>query len=143
MERESQLEMGPVVVGYDGSDAARRGLLRAALLAGGRLPLIVVSVSQPAIRSPAGETLVEASLPEETDALLDEAASLLAARGAEFSTRAEEGAPADVLVRIARETDAALVVVGVRGRSFVARALVGSVPADLVERAPCDLLVAR
>jgi len=99
MEPESQLRMGPVVVGYDGSDAARRGLMRAALLAAGR--------------------------------------------GAEFSTRAEEGAAAEVLARIARETDAALIVVGVRGHSFVTRALVGSVAADLVERAPCDLLVAR
>jgi nucleotide-binding universal stress UspA family protein len=135
--------MGPVVVGYDGSDAARRGLERAAQLTAGRGSLIVVAASQPAIRSAAGETLVEASQPDETQALLEEAASLLAGRGAEFSTRAEEGAAADVLVRVARETEASLIVVGVRGRSFVTRALVGSVAADLVERAPCDVLVAR
>jgi nucleotide-binding universal stress UspA family protein len=59
------------------------------------------------------------------------------------STRAEEGDPAEALITVARETNAALIVVGARGDDYLARALRGSVGEKLVARAPCDLLVAR
>jgi nucleotide-binding universal stress UspA family protein len=39
--------------------------------------------------------------------------------------------------------NAALIVVGARGDSYLARAMRGSVAEKLIERASCDLLVAR
>jgi universal stress protein A len=81
----------------------------------------------------------------ETAALLDEAAALLrdSHRGLAVATRADSGDPADALIRAARNAGAELIVVGARGRSFVARTLLGSVAETLVKRAPCDVLVAR
>ena len=49
--------------------------------------------------------------------------------------------PAEVLVDVAREYDADLVVVGRRGRDFAARVLLGSVAARIVANAACDVLV--
>jgi len=40
-----------------------------------------------------------------------------------------------------RELEAQLVIVGRRGRDFVARTLLGSVAHRVVENAPCDVLV--
>jgi nucleotide-binding universal stress UspA family protein len=50
-----------------------------------------------------------------------------------------EGAPADVLVEIARPAD--LLVVGTRGRGGFAGLLLGSVSQRCVERAPCPVVV--
>jgi len=53
------------------------------------------------------------------------------------------GDPVDALVAAASETNADLIVVGARGRSFPARTLRGAVAQRLVGRAPCPVLVAR
>jgi nucleotide-binding universal stress UspA family protein len=56
-------------------------------------------------------------------------------------TLLRRGDPAEVLVDVAREYDADLVVVGRRGRDFAARVLLGSVAARIVASASCDVLV--
>lgn len=53
------------------------------------------------------------------------------------------GRPADVIVSAARSLPADLVVMGHRGRGPFATALLGSVAAEVVDRAPCPVLVAR
>ena len=50
------------------------------------------------------------------------------------------GDPAVVLVDIAREVAADLLVIGRRGGDFVARTLLGSVAQRAVQHAPCDVL---
>ena len=58
--------------------------------------------------------------------------------------RAElEGHPADVLVRYAREVDAALLVVGSRRRGELASLVLGSTSHRVVNTAACDVLVAK
>jgi len=56
---------------------------------------------------------------------------------------AREGDPAEELLEVARAASADLVIVGRRGRDFVARTLLGSVAARVVAQAPCDVLVVR
>jgi nucleotide-binding universal stress UspA family protein len=51
------------------------------------------------------------------------------------------GDPAVVLVEVAREAAANLLVVGRRGGDFVVRTLLGSVAQRVVQQAPCDVLV--
>jgi nucleotide-binding universal stress UspA family protein len=130
-----------VVVGYDGSQAAQRALHRAAQAAGvwGRV-VIVTATRQP--EAMAVDTAGRAAV-DEPWRLLDEAASILARYHLEVSTRTEEAEPAEALAETARNVNAALIVVGARGDSYLARALRGSVGEKLVSRAPCDLLVAR
>ena len=53
------------------------------------------------------------------------------------------GRPADVIVREAEDVQADLVIVGSRGRGPLATTLLGSVAAEVVDRSPCPVLVAR
>lgn len=129
-----------IVVGYDGSAAARCGLARVGRLALDSMTVVVVSVA-PDVRSSAlGEPHVGHA--GGTGELLDEARELLGAReGMVVETREAVGDPAAVLVDVARELGAEIVIVGRRGSDFVARALLGSVAERVVQRAPCDVLV--
>jgi nucleotide-binding universal stress UspA family protein len=52
-----------------------------------------------------------------------------------------DGSPAERLLEIARDEDAALLVVGSRGRGAVASRVLGSVSRRLVEEAPCPVVV--
>jgi nucleotide-binding universal stress UspA family protein len=52
-----------------------------------------------------------------------------------------EGSPVDDILRIARESEADLVVLGTHGRTGLRRAMLGSVAESVVRRAPCSVLV--
>lgn len=129
-----------IVIGYDGSDAARRGLARVRSLGGRASKVLVVAVAldlrSTGLDSPlAGGTV-------DTQRLLHEAFDLLDPPDwVEVELREAAGDPAVVLVDIAREVAADLLVVGRRGGDFVARTLLGSVAQRAVQHAPCDVLV--
>lgn len=53
------------------------------------------------------------------------------------------GEPAHELVRLARDEDADLVVLGTHGRSGVTRLVLGSVAERVLRHAPCPVLVVR
>ena len=53
------------------------------------------------------------------------------------------GRPASVIVEVAERTFADLIVVGSRGRGVISSMLLGSVSAEVVDHAPCPVLVAR
>lgn len=130
-----------IVLGYDGSEASRRGLSRAQDLAprAGKLTVVVVA---PAVASPSfdAEPLVGSDF--DAEALLDEATDLLdRTDGTTLERRAAVGDPAEVLMEVAREVDADLLIVGRRGSNFVARTLLGSVAQRVVQHARCDVLV--
>jgi nucleotide-binding universal stress UspA family protein len=130
-----------VVVGYDGSAAARRALVRAAAVAGASGHVVVV-VAVPPSRPVAFFDEPDEMHPSPSE-LLDDASVLLASLDVRFSTRIENAEPATALAEIAREVGATLIVVGARGDSFLTHALRGSVGEKLVARAPCDVLIAR
>jgi nucleotide-binding universal stress UspA family protein len=131
-----------VVVGYDGSEGARRAVARALTAAepGGRVVLVVASPPPDALMR---EQEIGAADGADADALLDEAEGLCRRHRVQVERRISAADPADALADAAREADANLIVVGARGRSFVARTLRGSVGERLVARAPCDVLVVR
>jgi nucleotide-binding universal stress UspA family protein len=51
------------------------------------------------------------------------------------------GDPAEERLEVAHAANADLVIVGRRGKHFVARTLLGSVATRVVQHAPCDVLV--
>lgn len=60
-----------------------------------------------------------------------------------FDVRAVRGRAASAILAAAREFDADLIAVGSRGRGPLARMLLGSVSGEVVDQAPCSVLVAR
>jgi nucleotide-binding universal stress UspA family protein len=54
-----------------------------------------------------------------------------------------EGEPGPALCKLARETGAAAIVVGSRGRGGIKRAFLGSVSDYVVRNAPCPVVVTR
>ena len=61
-------------------------------------------------------------------------------QGVDCATRTDEGDPATVLVRLATECGADLLVIGNKG---MRRRVIGSVPNSVAHRAPCSVLVVK
>lgn len=114
-----------ILVGFDGSEASRRALDTAADLVGYGSSLAVVHV-RPAGSSP--------------DDAVDRARTQLLRR--QLTARYLEpcGEPASEIVAAAEEVGADLIVVG---RRNVLRRVLGSVSAEVVRGASCDVLVVR
>jgi nucleotide-binding universal stress UspA family protein len=154
------------VVGYDGSEAAERALGRAAELAEALAArIVVVSVfglgglpaldpeSMPPLPLggplPGGGTIpLSAADPEATHELeklarrrLDDARTMLSRRGLEADYVAKLGFPADVLLEVADERDADLIVVGSREHGFLERLLARPVEEAVARRAERDVLL--
>lgn len=130
-----------IVVGYDGSDAARRGVAHLGRLAVPPRKVIVVAVvPDVGVASMTDEPLAGGNF--DAERLLDEAADLLrGGNGTTIEPRTATGDPAAVLVETTRAVNADLLIVGRRGADFVARTLLGSVAQRVVQQASCDVLV--
>jgi nucleotide-binding universal stress UspA family protein len=116
-----------ILVGYDGSEAAQRALGAAADLAGygSRLTVATVNVGNG------------------PDDVSQTARELLHRRQVTARYVEPVGEPAEQLIETAAEIGADLVVVGRRSRNVLTRLVLGSVSADVVRGADCDVLVVR
>ena len=72
--------------------------------------------------------------------ILESTESRLRRAGLDCSTLVDEGDPGDVLVRLAEECGADLLVVGSKG---MRRRIIGSVPNTVTHKAPCAVLVVK
>jgi nucleotide-binding universal stress UspA family protein len=72
-----------------------------------------------------------------------QAAERLAATGARVETRVLVGRPPQAIAREARDAAATLIVMGARGLGPLASTFLGSVSAEVVDAAPCPVLVSR
>jgi nucleotide-binding universal stress UspA family protein len=118
-----------IVVGFDGSEGACRALDSAAQHMGYGSTMTVVSVVQATASAPAQRDPLDAA----RDLLL---AQLITAR---YERRF--GDPADEIVGVATEVGADVVIVGRRGPGESNGSAPGSVSAEVVRRAHCDVLV--
>lgn len=94
---------------------------------------------------PAPEELdsVESELLRHADVTLDDAVRTIDAPGRAVERVTLRGRPATAIVEEARAWQADLVVVGNRGHGPIATMVLGSVSAEVVDRAPCPVLVVR
>ena len=131
-----------IVVGYDGSEAAKRALQRAADLAreGDRIA-VVASAEAQAKSGPTGGAHLDPSEFQQRRDALEEAKQFVSERGFEAELVEAQGDPGTAIVEAASDTD--LIVVGSRGLNPIQRMLLGSVSSKVVHRAPCDVLVVR
>ncbi|HTW56455.1 MAG TPA: universal stress protein [Thermoplasmata archaeon] len=134
---------GLLVVGFDGSAASARAVRWAIELARpvrGRLCLVFAHHANARLAEPRTEEEVDSparAVAQAMRTLVREAD----AAGLSAETISEEGAPAEVLLRIARERSAVGIVVGTRGLGGAARLILGSVSARLVAVAPVPVTV--
>jgi nucleotide-binding universal stress UspA family protein len=132
-----------IVVGYDGSETAKRGLAKAAELAQGGGSVTVVSVVSVHPGAVHGAAPIDSDEVAERNAELSEAHALLTANAIDATLVEGRGDPADAIIEAATNAGADLVVVGTRGHGGLQRALLGSVSTKVVHDSPCDVLVVR
>jgi nucleotide-binding universal stress UspA family protein len=136
-----------VVVGTDGSDTSLRAVDRAAgIAAQHRAKLVVATAYVDARPQGAGPDPDQARNPAggnaDTYGMLRDAAQRARAAGAtDVEERAVEGAPIDVLLQIAEDAGADLIVVGNVGANSLAGRVLGSVPQTVKKRASTEVLV--
>lgn len=133
------------VIGVDGSDGARAAAALASDLAWpeGSMLIFVTAVTR-LPRLPSGEVVpVRPLAANAIDAHVTSAARRAERPAPRVRHLMGEGAPGRVLVEYARRLRADLVIVGSRGLGGVAAAVLGSVAAEVVDRAACPVLVAR
>jgi nucleotide-binding universal stress UspA family protein len=129
-----------ILVGTDGSDGALLAVAHATELArlfGGTLH--VVSVAGPMPRSAVNRAALD-DLTEEARRALNRAAEPARSAGVRVDTHAVVGAPAHMLVELAEQLQADVIVVGNRGMIGTRRFL-GSVPNAVAHHAPCSVLI--
>jgi nucleotide-binding universal stress UspA family protein len=140
--------MRAIVVGTDGSPPARAGLRRAIEIAkgtGARLHVVTAFPDIPAHieKIPGAATADPIDLRGVAETLLARVAAEVEDEGVEVETHDRPGDAADVLIDVAREVDADMIVVGARGLAGIERFLLGSVSSKLAHHAPTDVLIVR
>jgi nucleotide-binding universal stress UspA family protein len=148
-------EPGPVLIAYDGTDAAERALREASELLRGRQALVVVVYKSGLVFELLELPAASATLDIRTALEIDQSLLEAARRGAEqaVATARDLGLEAEplvvsedpeipvdeTLVSLARERDAQVVVVGAHKHGPI----LGSITRGVVRNAPCPALVVR
>ena len=133
-----------VAVGTDGSDTAAEALKMASEVArrfDARIVLLSAFDESRASRKPTDpEGEWSYSPASRLREILSRAEEDLRKEGLEVSTRIDAGDPAEVLVRLAEECDADVLVVGNKGMQ---RRVLGSVPNTVTHKAPCSVIIVK
>jgi nucleotide-binding universal stress UspA family protein len=131
-----------VAVGTDGSETASEAVKQAAEFArrfDAKLVLLSVFKSGPPPPD-ADEANWAYSPAAQVREILSRTESEMNDQGLQCTTAVDEGDAADVLVRLAGECDADLLVIGNRG---IQRRILGSVPNSVTHKAGCSVLVVK
>jgi nucleotide-binding universal stress UspA family protein len=135
-----------VAVGTDGSETAQEAVKQAADIArrsGAKLVLLSAfqgSRGSPAARGGDVELQWSSNSSARVRTILERTETSLREDGIEAETRSDEGDPAEVLVRLAAECDADLLVIGNKGMK---RRVLGSVPNTVTHKANCSVMVVK
>ena len=143
-----------VLLAVDGSDASMSAVRAAAhrLATPARSSIEVVSVIPDSFATDGSPwpNVVRVDPPSDRDRVRDDVATRLEEIASRFrpdrmsvEAKVLEGRPATEIVAEATRSGADLIVIGARGQSAVRRLLLGSVSSEVVDHAPCPVLVAR
>ena len=142
-----------IVVGTDGSETAAVAVHHATALAkltGATLHIVdayqIVATTHVAMATTFTSWNndlegVNEALAAESELVCDRAATEARRDGVNVETHTRPGDAADVLVAIAEEVGADLLVIGNRGMTGVRRFVLGSVPNKVSHHCPCNLLI--
>lgn len=131
-----------VAVGTDGSETAREAVKQAADFAHRfDAKLVLVSAFKDGPPPPdADEAQWSYSPAAQLREILARAEAEINEQGVECTTAVDEGDPADVLVRLAEDCGADVLVIGNKGMQ---RRVLGSVPNSVTHKAGCSVLVVK
>ena len=132
-----------VAVGTDGSQTAREAVRQAAEIARRfDAKLVLLSVFEDSAGQPREDVELEwvRNPAARVRTLLERLESDLRREGIECVTRSDSGDPAKVLIRLADESGADLLVIGNKGMN---RRVLGSVPKSVTHNADCSVLVVK
>jgi nucleotide-binding universal stress UspA family protein len=142
-----------VLLAIDGSDASMSAVAATAALPmpdGTTVEIVSVVPDSIAPEGSVWPNVIRVDPPADRDRILDDVAQRLLDVGGRIrvgdrtvQVRVLEGRPATEIVGEATRFGADLIVIGARGLSTVRRLLVGSVSSEVVDHAPCPVLVAR
>ncbi len=143
-----------IVVGTDGSDLAEPTVARAAWLAKhDDADLVIVCAYSALSRREEAKNVATTGGDPRIDEVLGRSAASEAIRhavavaGDRGATVAAallvEGDAANALIKVARERQAELLVIGARHKRSIAERLLGTVATELVKDSTCDLLIVR
>lgn len=138
-----------ILVGYDGSENAKRALNKAVELAKeskAQLRIVVAAdIANHTIFSGAGsDDRLRGEVVQTAKNLLSDATYTAKKGGVtDVYGSVEEGQPADMILTLSTEYKASLIVVGRRGVRGLQRFLMGSVSSAVINNATCDVLVVK
>lgn len=141
-----------LLVGTDGSEPSLISVRDAAQLAKAvGAELLILTVFPPADHGTVER--FQSDVPEElawrftpagvADEAIEKARAVALEEGVEPRWVTERGEPAEMLIRVADQEDADLIVMGNRGMTGPSRFLLGSVPNKVSHAAPCDVLIVK
>jgi nucleotide-binding universal stress UspA family protein len=141
-----------IVVGTDGSETAAEAVRQAielAKLSGAGLELVSAYEPVPSARlreesqEVPGDVAHAVGPREDVNTILEAAGGAAKKAGVETNTHPREGEAADVILDVAEEVGADLIVVGNKGMTGARRFLLGSVPNKISHHAPCGVYIVR
>jgi nucleotide-binding universal stress UspA family protein len=136
-----------ILVAYDGSESAKRALSRACALTqqfGSTLCVLSVEGKLPRYAATVGEVdEVEHERRVYFAQLQDVAKQDAEEWGVSLTTEVCPGAPAETIVRFARDGAYDLIVMGYKGHSRLHEYLVGATTTRVLHLAPCSVLIVR
>jgi nucleotide-binding universal stress UspA family protein len=133
-----------ILLAYDGSEGAKRALEQASeLVEGDGRSMTVVSVAETVNLGRGGSNIVPVDEDSERRRELAEAVELLSGRGVKVRAVERKGEPAAMIIDEAEKEHTELIVIGTRGLNAAKRMVLGSVSTDVVQHAPCSVLVVR
>jgi nucleotide-binding universal stress UspA family protein len=138
-----------ILVGYDGSENAKRALARAIALSTGQGATLRVVVAVSTVLTVYGPTApyyppgYPEQIMKEGKKLLEAAIGAAKDAGRAVSGSVEDGHPSEIILRLAESDRADLIVLGRRGISGIERFLLGGVSSSVVNHSKCDVLIVK
>ncbi len=139
---------GSVLVGTDGSPRAERAVAEAVDIAkaqGATLTLVAAYPGSDGHWEPiqGSAAITKGDLRSVAESLLMRAARHAEDAGVSVDFEARAGDPAEVILDVATERDADLIVVGNKGMAGAKRYLLGGVPNKISHHATCTVMIVR